>query len=480
VTITVDPQPRQTFQGLGTSSWGADDYVQLTPERRAKLNNLVWRDARFNTLRLWFRLKDYAPAPGQRKFKEGLPDDDATLLRDALAAGVKHIVLGPCSVPDHLMLHLPSDDGKPGPPHIKPDKLAEHAAIIADFIRDLHDKGGFTIEATGIQNEPNDINDCQFTPGEMVQSVKLLRAALDSRGLQQVKIIAPETVGCSGTWHWTGGKVTLVDNNTPENAGDALAYAMVDALKADKDAWAALGGVATHSYDGGADKRMADAVAGTGKEYWMTEICVDGPENPRDFFRGSVESTIFLCDMNHLVNTWIHFIGYCSDDPNDDGTRLMAYYNGDVPDDKWLKIFEPYDYLKQLGLAFDPSALFRQSTSSLDGDMTWDKDHVPSLAAAAARNPDGSWAIGISNYTSNHFPQDNWFDQSIAGKPAQTFQITVKVPELAHAGDLKFAVHRVGPQGTDTPDESATLHNGGLTVTIHPLELVTLRSEPPK
>jgi O-glycosyl hydrolase len=480
ITITVDPQPRQTFKGLGTSAWGGGDYMQLNPGQRAKLNALVWGDARFNTMRLWFHLKAYAPAPGQRNFKNALSDDDAALVRDALAAGARHVVLGPCDPPDYLLQRLPGEeqDGKmvPGAPHIKADQLTGHAAIIADFIHDLQEKGHITVEATGVQNEPNDINDCQFTPGEMVQSVKLLRAALDSRGLSQVRIIAPETVGCGGTWLWINNKVTLVNNVTPQTAGNALAYAMVDALKADDTAWKALGGIATHSYDGGATDRMADTIVGTDKDYWMTEFCVGGPEDPGDFFRGSVEAAAFLSDMNHRVNYWIHFIGYLSDDPHDNGTRLMAYYNGNVADDKWLKIFEPYYYLKQLGQAFDPGAIFRQSMSSLDGEMIWSRDKVPRLVAAAAQNPDGSWSMGILNYTSDHFPHDNWFDSSLSGEAGRNFTVTIKVGELARAGELTFGVHRIGPQITDSTQESATMSNGELTITVHPFELVTLRS----
>ena len=424
VAITVKPQPRQTFGGFGASCWGAADYMRLAPERRAKLNDLVWREARFNTMRLWFHLKDYAPAPGQRRFQNAFPNAQAILVRDAQAAGVKHIVLGPCDVPAWLRepLSTPGRDGKQqaGAPHLQPDQISEHASIIADFIQDLSEKGPVAIEATGIQNEPNDVNDCQFTPAEMVQSVKLLRAALDARGLRQVRIIAPETVGCGGSWFWTGNRVALVNNITPQTVGEPLAYAMVDALKADPIAWRALGGIATHSYDGGATARMSDAIAGTGKDYWMTEFCVGGPEEPADFFRASAEAAAFLSDMNHGVNYWIHFIGYLSDDPRDNGTRLMAYYNGNVAGEAWLKIFQPYYYLQQLGQTFDAGAVFRQSVSSLENEMTWTRDKVPRLVAAAACNPDGSWSIGLLDYTSDNFPHNGWFEKASAASPRRT------------------------------------------------------------
>jgi O-glycosyl hydrolase len=480
VTIAVNSQPRQTFAGFGTSCWDGENYVRLAPERRAKLNNMVWREGRFNTMRLWFHLKRYAPAPGERHFKNAFPDGDATLIRDAQAAGVRHIALGPCGVPTYLLERLPTagKDGKEklGAPHLRPDEFDEHAAIIGDFIRDLRERDHIAIQATGIQNEPNDVNDCQFTPEGMVRSVKLLRAALDSRGLQQVKIIAPETVGCGGGWRWAGNRVALVNDLTPETAGEPLDYAMVDALRADRAAWNALGGIATHSYDGGATERMAGTIVGTGKDYWMTEFCVPGPEEPGDFFRASAEATTFLSDMNHRVSYWIHFIGYLSNDPRDNGTRLIAYYNGNIAGDGWLKVFEPYYYLQQLAQTFDAGAVFRQSISSLENEMTWRRDHTPRLTVAAALNPDGSWGIGISDYTSNDFPQNNWFVKSISGKAAQSFTVTVNVEELAKAGELRFATRRRGPQFQNSPQEHVTMRDGQLTVTINPFELVTLRS----
>jgi len=454
VTITVNSQPRQTFEGLGASCYGGGDYMQLAPERRAELNDLVWREARFNTMRIWFHLKEYAPEPGQRHFKDAFTDKDATLVRDALAAGVRHLVLGPCAIPKYLMERLPTKgqdgNGQSVEPYLKSDQFDEHAAIIADFIRELWEQDHIAVEATGIQNEPNDPNDCVFTPEDIVRSVKLLRAALDSHGLQQVKIIAPESVGCN-----------------------APAVAQVDALKADEAAWKALGGIASHDYAGGATERWADTIAGTGKDYWITEFCVGGPEESGDFFRASAEATAFLSDMNHRVNYWIHFIGYLSNDTHDNGTRLIAYYNGNIAEGGWLKVFEPYYYLKQLAQTFDVGAVFRLSITSLENEMTWTSDNKPRLVVAAARNPDGSWGIGISDYTSDDFPNHFWF----IGKPTQSFIVTVKVEELAKAGELRFETLRSGPRLNNSRQEPvAIMGNGQLTVTINPLELVTLRS----
>jgi O-glycosyl hydrolase len=453
VTISVKSQPRQTFSGFGTSCFGDGDYVRLAPERRAELNDLVWREARFNTARIWLRLKRYAPVSGERRFKEAFPDSVAAQVRDAQAAGARHLVLGPCAIPDYLIERLPvkGDDGNGQriEPYLKSDRFDEHAAMIADFVRDLRDQNGIAIEATGIQNEPNDPDDCVFTPEDVARSVKLLRAALNSRGLDDVKVIAPESVGCN-----------------------APAFAQLTALRDDPAAWNALGGLASHSYDGGADGRWAETALASGKNYWMTEFCLGGPEDPGDFFRASAEAAAFLSDVNHGVSCWIHFIGYLSDDPNDNGTRLIAYYNGVPAGKPWLKLFEPYNYLKELGRTFDAGAVFRKSVSSLEEEMTWTRGSKPRLIVASARNPDGAWGIGISDYTSNDFPAKFWYP----GQPAQSFTATVVIEELSTAGETPFALRRLGPQLQEPQQENTMMHSGRLTVAINPLELVTLRS----
>ena len=66
--------------------------------------------------------------------------------------------------------------------------------------------------------------------------------------------------------------------------------------------------------------------------------------------------------------------------------------------------------------------------------MAWARDNKPRLAVAAARNPDGSWGLGISDYTADDFPRGFW----CPGKKAQSFSVTVKFDELAKAGELNL------------------------------------------
>ena len=61
--------------------------------------------------------------------------------------------------------------------------------MLAEFIVRLKERG-VSIDVTGVQNEPN-VNEI-FSAQQMVRIVKELRADLDKRGLQSVKIIASE------------------------------------------------------------------------------------------------------------------------------------------------------------------------------------------------------------------------------------------------------------------------------------------------
>jgi hypothetical protein len=122
----------------------------------------------------------------------------------------------------------------------------------------------------------------------MVAIVKRLRVELDARGLQAVKIIAPEYASSDGVF-----------------------YEQVDALKNDAAAWQALGGVSSHSYNMAATDDIARRLGGSKgenlKEYWMTEASDNGPEEAGNSYRAASLAARFLNDMNHRVTHWIHF-----------------------------------------------------------------------------------------------------------------------------------------------------------------------------
>ncbi len=208
----------------------------------------------------------------------------------------------------------------------------------------------------------------------------------------------------------------------------------------------------------------------------MTEAGDNGPERPGDAARAASLAARFLNDMNHRTTHWVHFLGFEVADPNDDATRIIAYRR----DPFRLVIFQKYYYYRQLAATFDAGAVFRASTSSTEGEMTWTYGQKPRLTAAAARNPDGTWGVGLANFTAPTFTDDPAEPNSASnGGKARAFLATVRVEELAGAGDLVAAVRRSGPHLTDAPEGEIVLHDGVATVSIGPLELVTLRTSPP-
>ena len=205
------------------------------------------------------------------------------------------------------------------------------------------------------------------------------------------------------------------------------------------------------------------------KNYWQTEASANGPEAPDDNLQAASLAARFLSDMNHRVTHWIHFIGAEVPDANDNATRILAYTTNPLQITKFRK----YDYYRALTQTFDVGAQFRQSMSDREGEMTWTYGPKPRVTVAAARNPDGTWGIGISNFTAPGFAEKPNNDGYANGYQAQTFDVTIRVPELKNA---LFTVHRKGPNG-DNWDTALAMRDGTLTVTnVSPLELVTLRS----
>lgn len=449
VTVTVQPGARQVFQGFGASALNfGHEYQTLTAAQRKTVSRTLWSDLRFKTLRVWFNTDTYAPTPGAHDLSEFRGCYvESKLIADARAQGVTTLLLAPDHVPMYMTEKSAQGSAETGLA-LKPSATDAYADLLADFIVRLRRETGIVPDATGVQNEPNDQE--RFTPAQVVQVVKRLRADLDALGLARVKIIAPEQANVDGGFFETSR-----------------------ALKADPLAWAALAGLASHSYSGGTTTASAALTAGTGKSYWMTEASANGPEEPGDTEKASSLASRFLSDMNHGVTHWVHFVGFEVPDPHDNATRILAY----TPHPFTITKFQKYDYYRQLSQAFAVGAVFRQSASALDGDMAWTFGKKPHLSAAAARTADGTWAVGLSDYTSDTFPASTQAEKDNSGYGAQAYAVTVRIPELANAGAVRFAVYRSGVGVNNSAAGTVVMRNGSVTIPkIGPLELVTLRS----
>jgi len=458
VTITVQPGARQTFRGFGVSefnygSLGAGTFDRLPPERRALLWRLLYHDLRLTTLRLWYDPATASPAPGKLDVS-GFVKSYLTsgLIADARKNGITTLLLGPDHVPPY-MLQNPADRSS----RIKKDQIGPYAALLAEIIRQVNARGA-GIDATGVANEPP-----WFDAAGMVTAVKDLRAELDKRELQKVMIVGPEN---------------------PNNDGTTDGY--LHALKADPAAWAALEGIATHSYNMAPRPEEAAIVAGTGKEFWITEaggggLAMPTSEQPVDGLEAASMASRVLNDLNHRVTRWVWFIGVMdvAHYPVDfDNVQRLIEYQPDRPADWYLPLLKYY-YLRRLSQTFDAGAVFRLSQSSLEGDMTYTYGRKPRLNASAGRNPDGTWGLALSDFTSGAFLQDTPLNRDNSGYPSQTFLVTVRVPELARAGDIPFRLTRNSETLRDMDEGTLVMHNGELTVSIAPTELVTLRAERP-
>ena len=454
VTITVQPGARQAFAGFGASGLNfGREYQTLTAAQRQMLSGRLWRDLKFKTLRLWFNTDQYAPAPGAHDLSQfrGCYVDSG-LIADARRSGVTTLLLAPDNLPPYMAEKSALGSADTGMA-LKEADAEPYADLLADFLQRLKRLTGIVPDVTGIQNEPNDRE--RFTPAEIVRVVKRLRADLDAQGMARVKIIAPENA-----------------------SADGALYAQLDALAADPQAWAGLAGIASHSYNMAATEEAARRVAGTGKSYWMTEASDNGPEAPGDALRAASLASRFLSDMNHRVTDWVHFVGFEVPDLHDNATRILAYTPGPFA----ITTFQKYYYYRQLSRAFDVGAVFRASRSDTDGDMTYTYGKKPKLTAAAARNPDGAWGIGLSNYTAATFTDagdEKDFAVHNGGYAARTFAVTVRVPELVRVKMLRFAVRRSNSGVNDVPAGTVVMHSGVVTVpAVRPLDLVTLRSLP--
>ena len=448
VTITVQPGARQAFHGLGASifPWDASAQfnTQLTRPQQVHLARLLWHAAGFRSARLWVIPDDFFPAATPQNITRYVDGYVKThKVPDALAAGATELILAP----DRIPVSMGDGHGL-----IKNDSIPVYAALLAGFIRVFRDQTGILINHAGILNEPND-RPIKFSDTQWPVMIEEMRKALDTRGLQAVGIVAPESANCG-----------------------ADAYAVVDAMKADPAAWRDLEGVATHSYNNAAREEMAQRAIG--KRYWITEAggITDADEDAHDGLQAASAASRFLNDVNHRVTDWQFFIGAEQADPRGNTGRIIKY----DPVPYRPTILQKYYYFQQLSETFAFGSVFRHSLSSLDGEMDYTYGKKPRLNAAAAKNPNGTWGIGLSNFTSATFQdQDDPKDFALhnSGYPAVSMQVTIRMPELAKVKRLRFAVHHSTATVSNQPKGFVIMHSGVVTVLVQPLELVTLVSD---
>ena len=423
---------RQAFGGFGASQ-ASTTWNNIVATPRNQMADMVYRDLKINTLRLWVTTKDtITVADMLLEFNTKYVASGA--IADIMSRGVTTLLLAPA--------------GGGGAP--VPTSLATYANNLAELILQIKTTFGIQIHVTGISNEPDAI----WSPANLIDCINYLRASLDSRGLNDVKIVAPESSG-------------------PGAAANSL-----DAIANNTSAWNSLFGIASHSYgavlpDDRLELRKAD------KQWWMTEASDDGYELAEDENRACSILARYLCEMNHGVDRWIFFIGLGQ--TNDITTYGVSAAYLMLYDKKTSSIvpYLKYYYFKQALKTFDVGTVFRKCVSATEGDMflssTGGISQNPAINAAAAYNPDGSWGITLVN------------DTGVTGSPATSnnlfysatsCNVTLAVEELANTLSMNFTVYRSRAGNHVVTSGTVALINGIATLSIAPKELVSLRSNP--
>lgn len=418
ITLTAAKEPAQTLLGFGTSL--ITELEPLPDGVMPDFTKRVFGDLTMNIVRLW------APS-GEKETVETML---ATFARRYVTSGRLDLVQKQ-GVTTHLLAPARGEE----PPA---EPVADYARKLAEFILQLRKQHQVTIHVTGIANEP-----AGFTPQQIAECVRVLRAELDARGLQSVGIIAPEHA-----------------NN------DRSALAMIEAITADPVALRAVRGLSTHSYSMAANPLIADAVTAAKKEFWITEAGNTGHEDAGDTGRAASLAARFLNDLNHQVTHWLHFIAY-GDSGNlaldkDNATKLLVF------DRKTSTVFESlqYSYLRMLRVAFPTGCKVYPLTANPGGDLLNSHGQKPPLNAAMAKLPDGRWSLAVVNLTGlAQTPTATYH-------PASTLRVKFQLPAAESRLNKTFQHWHSDPEKKIVDAGRLPMSNGTLEIELPPQELM--------
>jgi hypothetical protein len=174
----------------------------------------------------------------------------------------------------------------------------------------------------------------------------------------------------------------------PESANaDGHGLALVKACESDQECWSALGSIASHSYGMAADDKWANATESKGysnysKGYWVTEVgALRTLNNATPFpgndgkWQGVGLASRFLNDLNHMVDTWVWFIGAWAFNEQIIGAgsrqedmKLVSTcppgFGACYPNNASFALMPQYHYAKQLRQAFDFGCEIRYATAN--------------------------------------------------------------------------------------------------------------------
>ena len=451
--IVISNRELQEFAGFGAGLHpGAVSKVPL--EMHRELARLTWGADGLRIARLWYPVGD---ATGDAFRATYL---DSGLVREALAAGCTTLLLAPCQIPKAMRLSgktpvqpdaagegaKPAKEGKSDLQMISDDDVVLLMGRIAALIERVRREDGVTIHVTGIMNEPNAVD--RLTVAQTPLAVRTLRRELDARGLADVQIVAPEAA--SADWAYDQ---------------------RVQALHGDAAAWAALSGLAWHSYNMALMPKQGAFGRQFGKAMWMTEASANGREQANDRAAAASLAARAASDLRNGATHWMWFISYCIQDPKDDQTRLIRIFNAEDP--PRYELLGKFHVIRELCATFPPGSRIVEVASD-PAQRPWTYGRKPPVQAVAARRPDGGIALLASNFTADSFPaasDKGTFEKDNAGLPARSFRLLYTLPFKKGTAFVRRRFERL-----DEPiDEVIRVADGQLALVLRPLETLTVR-----
>jgi hypothetical protein len=344
--------------------------------------------------------------------------------------------------------------------------MAQYASTLAQVIYDLKTTYNVNIAVTGVCNEPT-TGGSNWTPQNVVDCVNDLRGDLNSYGLNNVQILAPEL-------------------SEPSITSDQIYDALFDDPSG---AWDNLTGLASHSYNMAVSDFEEERMYG--KPYWMTESSTNlsyssGEGEPAEDDNEAADSAArFLNDLNHSVTQWNWWVGMQQRPnvaTNPASPFLLVAYDSALGT---IVTHLKYYYFQQMLNTVKPGAVMRRCWSTANGDMVdqvFDgvygyaagKPRTP-INAAAGLNSDGSWGISLVDDTGVIDPNGS---ADASHQSATPYNLTVNVQELASVPSKNFTIYRSSPNVHYVNSGTVTMVYGSVTVPIAAKECVCLRSAP--
>jgi len=432
--ITVTSEQMQEFFGLGISIHKAKNYfIPANLTIRQKLFSETF--SAFNTITFWSYIEESSPATRDQ------------LIELAEANGLKRIIMNPTQ-------RDPDDSTYAAMEHAN-----QQLADLKEYL-----DAGYPIYGYSIMNKlnTNESGVRRVTPSWPVEFLKLFKFKLDSAGITGIKIGGPSTIEWSPyidpTLHGAAHPYSF-------QPGDNMMY--LNTIKNDTVAFGILDAIDIQSYGWSHTAEVQEIARQNGKEQWVCLSATDGENNDNgNQILGPISAANLLSNINHGVVHWNYWVW----------DQLVNFTTGEL--NKRGKV------LQHVGKSFKEGAIVRKCTSSpfvYSEQMFWNYYDVnnpsanrqPELVAAAAKNKDNSFVVGLVNLTGIH--AQHFYSRYYPGEAA-ILNVTVKIEEFKPNEVALFDIQRTNSDGTYALQGQACLMKNKMKTSVGPQALVILKA----